>query len=663
METKNNPMSNITEILSSDGESKESWNDLLCNIISGNIKAIQETVFFLKQKLISKEKVDLILDIIDFLLNFGSQEIIEEIASKDFLNVILSLLKNKSKSGVNIQKKIIFLTQKWHQKFEKDENQNMKGFSDNYNLLKKGGIIFPPQNYQIQTYNNYVSEEEAQNSLMKANAIKKLTKESEDFKKSLNYANPFSNGAEDLNNNQENNIFLDENTTTVVNNNKLTNNPENINEINENEKDKENEKEKEDNDDENPYKQNNSNIYNNSNSDEKDSFSLFENNNLNQTDNNNNQKNDVVENNDNNNINKMSNLVRQSNQQSNYPAYRSQVKNLTNNNFNNNNININNNSNNNSNNNNNNNNNQFSKSYAPKNNTNNMNNYNQFSSFNNQQNINQQNNNLQNNNNNNNFNQKFKSSKTNFNMNNNNNNFNNNNNYNNSGYNNNNNSRGEQNDYLMEAKYYKRTLGNKLLQLNAWINEGKFSFNSGRLKKGIQEILDELAYTNSLMQRYQKIGQRQAFEIIRNMRMDIEQTCARYEALNCDRIVEPFFSSFQGNTRQYYYNINNMFGLEQNYEYYNFDNYYQRSGNNSGFQNQNNYGYQNQSNYFYQSNQFEKEKTFGDKLSDFGSGVKDGLCKFGRTIKNGAVSGYKFIKNKISDNDDNDNNNNNNSYN
>ena len=42
-------------------------------------------------------------------------------------------------------------------KFEKEQNQGLKGFSDNYNLLKKGGIIFPPQNYQIQTYNNYIS--------------------------------------------------------------------------------------------------------------------------------------------------------------------------------------------------------------------------------------------------------------------------------------------------------------------------------------------------------------------------------------------------------------------------------------------------------------------------------------------------------------------------
>ena len=50
---KEDPIDTSLIILSSDGESKESWNDLLCNIISGNTKTIQETVFYLKQKLIT----------------------------------------------------------------------------------------------------------------------------------------------------------------------------------------------------------------------------------------------------------------------------------------------------------------------------------------------------------------------------------------------------------------------------------------------------------------------------------------------------------------------------------------------------------------------------------------------------------------------------------
>ena len=75
-------------------------------------KKIQEITSFLKQNLINKEKVNLTLDVIDFLLNYGSTEIIEQIAQKDFLSCIIALLKNKAKSGVEIQKKIISLVKK-----------------------------------------------------------------------------------------------------------------------------------------------------------------------------------------------------------------------------------------------------------------------------------------------------------------------------------------------------------------------------------------------------------------------------------------------------------------------------------------------------------------------------------------------------------------------
>ena len=184
-QNKKDVISNLSQIFSSNGENKEAWSDLLCSLISGDNENIQKAIIFLKQNLMIKEKVELTLDIIDFLITYGTQEIIEQIAHKDFLNCILVLLKNKSKSSVEVQKKIIFLTQKWHQKFEKEENPKLIGFSDNYNSLKKGGVIFPPENYNIQTYNNYISEDESKNSLMKANAIKKLTKESEEIKKSM----------------------------------------------------------------------------------------------------------------------------------------------------------------------------------------------------------------------------------------------------------------------------------------------------------------------------------------------------------------------------------------------------------------------------------------------------------------------------------------------
>ena len=85
-------------------------------------------------------------------------------------------------------------------------------------------------------------------------------------------------------------------------------------------------------------------------------------------------------------------------------------------------------------------------------------------------------------------------------------------------------------------------------------------------------------------------------------------------------------------------NNNNNFGNNNNMG--NFDNYYKSSGLSHPI----NYGYN------YESNENNvKEKSFGDKLSDFGNDVKDGFVKFGNAVKDKAVSGYNFVKKKFSD--------------
>ena len=610
-QNKKDVISILSQIFSSNGEDKESWSDLLCSLISGDNENIQKAIIFLKQNLMIKEKVELTLDIIDFLITYGTQEIIEQIAHKDFLNCILVLLKNKSKSSVEVQKKVIFLTQKWHKKFENEENSKLIGFSENYNSLKKAGIIFPPENYNIQTYNNYISEEESQNSLMKASAIKKLTKESEEIKKSMgiNFANPFSES--DISSNfSNNNMCLDD----EENENEIKNIPK---------------KEEQNLDEENPYlkkeekdeKSNSKNIFSmndnniiddekkndNDNTKKDNNFDdKIHNNNIQETKNmssyTNTGEENNIQNNEQNNVQNFSQEKNQQAQQEKYPKFPSQMSNLTNNNVNNN---------------------QNNNAYKLRNNP--MNNQNnQFSNINNNYNNFNQNNNFKANNNYNNNYNNFSNNRNNY--------------QNNNNYNNNYNSQG-QNDYLIEAKTYKKLLGNKLLQLNAWINEGKYSFNSGRLKQGIQEILNEISICNNMMRNYQNKGEREAFGIIRNMRMDIEQTCSRYEDLMCDKNVQPFISTFQGNTRQYYYDTNRMFGIQQNYEMGNFDNYYKSSG----LSTVNNYGNNNYN--------YKREETFGDKLSSFGNTVKDGLISFGKSVKNTAVSGYEYVKKKI-DKDD-----------
>ena len=552
-QNENTSLLNLLKIFSSNGEDKEAWSELLCNIITSNMKFIQETISFLKQNLINKEKVELTLDIIDFLVCYGSQEVIEQISQKDFLACILVLLKNKSKSKVEVQKKIIFLTQKWHQKFENEQNNNLKGFADNYNSLKNGGIIFPPPSFKIKTYDNYISEDESQTTVMKANTIKKLTKETEEVRNSLKMENPFADNVNNINNN----IFEE--------------NENNINNI----------KKDEDSDEENPYLQNNEDENNNINNNNHNNF------------NNNNNINNYNNNNEDNNLPKLNEIYTQ---KSNYPNYPAQMNNFANDN---------------------------NKNYV--NNNQNNNQYANRSKSMNTQNNNFSNNNFNNFNNNNNFN-----------MNNNYNNFqNNNNNFpnNNINYNNNNTNNFQgQNDCTIEAKYYKKLLGNKLLQLNSWINEGKYSFNSGKLKEGIQEILNEIPNCNNMMRNYQSKGDKRAFDIIKNMRNDIEQTCSRYEALMTDKPLEPFFSSFSGNTRQYFYSSNEMFGIPQNCEMGNFDNYYKSSG---------------LANYGNYNTNYQNQETFGDKLSGFGHSVKNGLITFGKAVKNTAVSGYEFVKKKI----------------
>ena len=150
------------------------------------------------------------------------------------------------------------------------------------------------------------------------------------------------------------------------------------------------------------------------------------------------------------------------------------------------------------------------------------------------------------------------------------------------------------------------------------------------------------------MNRCQLNGDKRGYEVARNMRMDMEQTCARYEDLMNNRNVEPFRSSFFGNTRQYYFNKDYMFGKQNdNIPIGNFNDYYKRgSGSGSGSES----GSYSNSNYNNQDYQ-EKEVTIEDKLSSIGNTVKEGLFFFGGKIKDTAVSGYNYVRDKMNDND------------
>ena len=199
------------------------------------------------------------------------------------------------------------------------------------------------------------------------------------------------------------------------------------------------------------------------------------------------------------------------------------------------------------------------------------------------------------------------------------------------------------NDYIS----YKKVLGNRLLQLNYWIDESKYSPNFCKLKEGIIEIINEIPKCENMMNKCKINDNKKGYETYKNMKKDMEQTCSRYEDLVNDIKVEPFHSSFYGNSRQYYFNKRQMFGNKKMSIPNDFKDYYKNNNNIYGNSNQNSYGET-----YYRNNYDEREVSVEDKLVEYGGKVKDGLCFVGGKIKDTAISGFNFVKNKFNEDDD-----------
>jgi len=116
---------------------------------------------YINDLLITQRNNEIILDIIDLIVNNGNNEIIKLIASNEFLISLINILQVENNSNIEIQKKVIYLIQKWAFKFQ---NSNFKSFNECYIYLKNNGIIFPPINEQIETYCKYINDNELQNS-------------------------------------------------------------------------------------------------------------------------------------------------------------------------------------------------------------------------------------------------------------------------------------------------------------------------------------------------------------------------------------------------------------------------------------------------------------------------------------------------------------------
>ena len=231
-------------LIKNNGNQEKYWIDLLFEIEKENY--IFDFIIFL-QKQLTISNNELLYDIIDFLVDFSSEKTIILISKDNFLNTFISLLRKNARTSINLQKKILFLIQKWGIK-----NKNYPNFKIKYDFLKKNGIVFPRIDFKLMTYDKYINVNSFKNNYnRKINQNKtngdnltfnNVNLGSENKKYNIiQYGNPYLNNS---NNNQNiyNDIIYNENTKdpiylnnmSSINNNlskSLLENPENIKNI------------------------------------------------------------------------------------------------------------------------------------------------------------------------------------------------------------------------------------------------------------------------------------------------------------------------------------------------------------------------------------------------------------------------------------------------
>ena len=183
----------IHKIYNSDGKNKNEYQEFLFEININKKKINKQIISRLDQSFKDKTKVDLTSDFIDFIIDYGCDTVIDLISNEKFLGNFISLIKKSSNSTIETQKKVIFLIQKWALKFGNDNNHSL--FKSNYDYLKSLNIAFPSRNYIIQTYNKYISEKEIKETMV---LIKEIINQRNQYKNavknfynSIQFENPF----------------------------------------------------------------------------------------------------------------------------------------------------------------------------------------------------------------------------------------------------------------------------------------------------------------------------------------------------------------------------------------------------------------------------------------------------------------------------------------
>jgi len=144
----------VNEILKSKGENIDFWKYFYMEINHNAKNSNYNIISILNSNLIFNENVDLTLDIIDFIFDYGSEDIISHITS-DFLNNITNLMTSNYKTEKNILEKILFLIKKWGTECQNKEI--FSNFRNIYEKLKEKKIEFPSIEFFLDTYLKYIT--------------------------------------------------------------------------------------------------------------------------------------------------------------------------------------------------------------------------------------------------------------------------------------------------------------------------------------------------------------------------------------------------------------------------------------------------------------------------------------------------------------------------
>ena len=188
-----NVLYDLQVLYSVNGNGKKIWNKIINKL--NNLKDNSQIINYLKNLIINQPNNELTLDIIDFIISYGNNRVISLIAEKDFMNNFISLLKKEVNANIKIQMKVIYLIQKWAFKFDNDINCIFPIFNECYDYLLNNGIVFPPVDNKMDTYNKYIKDEEIEinnNSQNNKNLDNNLNNISLKSGLTINYNNPFS---------------------------------------------------------------------------------------------------------------------------------------------------------------------------------------------------------------------------------------------------------------------------------------------------------------------------------------------------------------------------------------------------------------------------------------------------------------------------------------